>query len=360
MRERCGVFPLFFLFNLLEFVDGGREREEKKWCVNGILKDDLCCAKSCGLCGGAKCGSFPGGPRKCCRKMIEKKEPCKNPAEEACILPPKIAASLSFQSPSLHPHVSTKVQEPLTVWNVTKNGQCKVQELGAVLRDIHSEFAHSPLLLNRIRAALGHVPDAFELAVARGSDRIWGERSLWAPEDCGSHEERQKPSGCSRICNYKYARGHFPEEASGVVNYGVSGPVTVGKASTCDKFSDLPIAAKLAAEVPGYECVVNFPMAAFTGAGCNDDFTGVHASPTLAKNRPLVDDFKGLHHESGVVMPFKYKHHFWLPKKFMWSIRDKYTKKSMEATWEEKKPTVSFVRVVVFSSRLGASTGEAL
>ena len=52
----------------------------------------------------------------------------------------------------------------------------------------------------------------------------------------------------------------------------------------------------------------------------------------LSKNRPLVETFGGLHHESAVVMPFKYKHHFWIPKKYLWGLNDKYTHQSTEVT----------------------------
>lgn len=48
----------------------------------------------------------------------------------------------------------------------------------------------------------------------------------------------------------------------GLVNYGISKAVTVGKAATCDKFSDLPNAAKQAAAIDGYECIADFPIAA--------------------------------------------------------------------------------------------------
>ena len=74
----------------------------------------------------------------------------------------------------------------------------------------------------------------------------------------------------------------------------------------------------------------------FTGAGCNDDFTGVHVAPTFSKNRPLMFDFDGVNHESGVVMPFKFRHHFVLPILYMERLRDIETNKSTEATWDDK------------------------
>ena len=42
-----------------------------------------------------------------------------------------------------------------------------------------------------------------------------------------------------------------------------------------------------------------------------------------------------------VVMPFKYKHHFYLPKRYMWSLIVKHTQKSTEALLNDKNPAVS-------------------
>lgn len=63
--------------------------------------------------------------------------------------------------------------------------KCTLNDLGAVLRDIKSEYADSPVALNRIRAALGHLPDAYDLAVKNGAEFIWGKRQVWAPDKCG-------------------------------------------------------------------------------------------------------------------------------------------------------------------------------
>ena len=80
----------------------------------------------------------------------------------------------------------------------------------------------------------------------------------------------------------------------------VSKPVTAAKAMTCDKFSDMPNVVKMAIARFGYDCIRDFPIMAYTGAGCNDDFTGVHVAPTFSKNRPLTYAFDGFNHESGV------------------------------------------------------------
>ena len=137
-------------------------------------------------------------------------------------------------------------------------------------------------------------------------------------------------------------------------------------------------------------------MMAFAGAGCNDDFTGVHVSPVFSKNRPVMFEFNKLHHESGVyvrlyliqlqisykqpvaplrqlkplclqlcyvhsrivydvlsfsfvllllpiilrVMPVKYKHHFLLPELYIYRLFSQETNASSEAIWEDKTPGV--------------------
>jgi hypothetical protein len=184
---------------------------------------------------------------------------------------------------------------------------CALTDLGLVLRDAAAEYGHSPALWNRLRASLGHIPEAYEYAATHGSDAVWGSRRVWAPLDCGDVEDKRSPSGCNRLCNRGSLSARFP--GLGSVSYTASLPVSVGKAATCEKFSDLPHAARYAASARkgggggdgrGYSCVEDFPVGTFTGAGCNDDFTGVHVAPTLAKNRPVVDTFDHLHQEGGV------------------------------------------------------------
>merc|ERR1719330_234215 len=40
------------------------------WCKNGNRREDKCCAKSCGGCGGPACNKMPGGPNNCCMGLI--------------------------------------------------------------------------------------------------------------------------------------------------------------------------------------------------------------------------------------------------------------------------------------------------
>ena len=39
---------------------------QQSWCSQGIALGDVCCASSCGTCGGSGCGDSPGGSSQCC------------------------------------------------------------------------------------------------------------------------------------------------------------------------------------------------------------------------------------------------------------------------------------------------------
>jgi cysteine-rich repeat protein len=62
------------------------EQTEKPQCANGIRKGRLCCASSCGTCGGSGCGSRPGGAKKCCGGKIEKSRVTCRDGRPPCII----------------------------------------------------------------------------------------------------------------------------------------------------------------------------------------------------------------------------------------------------------------------------------
>ena len=64
----------------------------KDWCTEGIYKLDkgvgVCCAKSCGQCGGTGCGSLPGGKWKCCADTLATDgDDCGVPEDTGCRIP---------------------------------------------------------------------------------------------------------------------------------------------------------------------------------------------------------------------------------------------------------------------------------
>ena len=58
------------------------------YCSNGIRDGSVCCPSSCGQCGGAGCGDFPGGATQCCYSVITLSGViCQTSSDTACIVP---------------------------------------------------------------------------------------------------------------------------------------------------------------------------------------------------------------------------------------------------------------------------------
>lgn len=58
------------------------------YCSNGILDPPVCCAASCGQCGGSGCGSFPGGATQCCYSQIFNSGViCQTSSDTVCVVP---------------------------------------------------------------------------------------------------------------------------------------------------------------------------------------------------------------------------------------------------------------------------------
>jgi hypothetical protein len=56
-------------------------------CENGVAADNVCCAESCGTCGGTGCGSRPGGANSCCMgNILEANRSC-GLNEAPCVIP---------------------------------------------------------------------------------------------------------------------------------------------------------------------------------------------------------------------------------------------------------------------------------
>lgn len=60
-------------------------------CSAGYINSggDVCCASSCGACGGSGCGGRPGGGANCCvGAILTANVPCTSSDQTACVLPP--------------------------------------------------------------------------------------------------------------------------------------------------------------------------------------------------------------------------------------------------------------------------------
>jgi len=60
--------------------------QQAAMCSSGIsnAKGTVCCAKSCGSCGGSGCSKRPGGPDKCCSQKFTRQ--CKDGSDTACTM----------------------------------------------------------------------------------------------------------------------------------------------------------------------------------------------------------------------------------------------------------------------------------
>ena len=65
------------------------QQPEATWCTNGIQNPDnrphVCCASSCGTCGGPGCGSRAGGRSQCCHGDIT--SDCTTSDQTGCVVP---------------------------------------------------------------------------------------------------------------------------------------------------------------------------------------------------------------------------------------------------------------------------------
>ena len=56
--------------------------------TNGNNRATVCCASSCGQCGGLGCEDLPGGREQCCtREILDAKRTCSAPGETGCVVP---------------------------------------------------------------------------------------------------------------------------------------------------------------------------------------------------------------------------------------------------------------------------------
>jgi hypothetical protein len=66
------------------------------WCSNGLRAGGVCCAASCGSCGGHNCHLRPGGADQCCEQNILAGSNCNNEQDDACRIPSS-SFSISYE-----------------------------------------------------------------------------------------------------------------------------------------------------------------------------------------------------------------------------------------------------------------------
>lgn len=69
----------------------GCQQPQAAWCSNGITnprRPEVCCAMSCGSCGGGGCGDRDGGKAQCCHDPITKDGgTCTARSQSGCLVP---------------------------------------------------------------------------------------------------------------------------------------------------------------------------------------------------------------------------------------------------------------------------------
>lgn len=83
------------------------------YCADGFLSGDVCCAGSCGQCGGVGCSQLPGGAGMCCTGSItDSGRTCQDAVDVACLIPNQTTGA----SGSKWKHLSDTDGNPITTW----------------------------------------------------------------------------------------------------------------------------------------------------------------------------------------------------------------------------------------------------
>lgn len=69
------------------------------FCSTGIERRNVCCASSCGSCGGSQCSQRPGGKSKCCTGAItDEARTCSSGTDDGCLIPYKTPEQTCYRS----------------------------------------------------------------------------------------------------------------------------------------------------------------------------------------------------------------------------------------------------------------------
>lgn len=87
------VFPLFYGMSLFSWAAANSSRvvelkgAPEPLCQGGIEAGEVCCAGSCGACGGTGCDKLPGGAAKCCSgTIVQNNLTCVQPSDDGCVI----------------------------------------------------------------------------------------------------------------------------------------------------------------------------------------------------------------------------------------------------------------------------------
>merc|ERR1740117_180687 len=98
LRFKVRLCAVLALASFAGAVHIGDDFKQAGLCSSGIsnAKGTVCCAKSCGACGGSGCSKRPGGPGKCCSQKFTRQ--CTDSSDTACTMSDAQGASSSSSS----------------------------------------------------------------------------------------------------------------------------------------------------------------------------------------------------------------------------------------------------------------------
>jgi len=134
------VFPLFYGMSLFSWVTANSSRVVElkgapgSLCQQGILAGPVCCAASCGHCGGEGCDKLPGGAAKCCTGTITQNNiTCVQSSDNGCVigLRAKAWAVTDAQAQSRVVVINKNLNEPTKVRLNASGNQAQLVTLSA-------------------------------------------------------------------------------------------------------------------------------------------------------------------------------------------------------------------------------------
>jgi hypothetical protein len=126
------------------------------FCETGVANSvgTICCAASCGRCGGADCESLPGGSDNCCSVAIKsKQEICRARDDEPCLIPQK-----SWFAPDLDGSEKQATAEAQANADYAKEQEIKMEmQEGQSAHDVLPPEGHNGMSEHEAHDAAWHV-----------------------------------------------------------------------------------------------------------------------------------------------------------------------------------------------------------
>lgn len=162
-------------------------------CSDGIISENVCCASSCGTCGGSGCDKRPGGSSECCSGTIKSAgRVCQNASDTACILSGQDSGPLvktwavrddngGLRLIVVHKNY-TEGAEPADISVSLAPGEARNAQFSASLEVLRAEGTRSPFTATRGLTVAGQTFDGSkcgELVGSRSATPIEQKDDVW-------------------------------------------------------------------------------------------------------------------------------------------------------------------------------------